>query len=149
MSVEHLGLLGVALSADNSLKLYEACLKGPQIIDALSVHPRNDFTGCIPSYGDDLIFHMVLRTPARAFRKETIRDVGMQTASDCLHKADVIHHLLMKGVDLCLRNQIGDTILHTIAGDINTTDLDIETEGYYFISLFLNPNKKYYFGSEA
>ncbi|KAK1840604.1 hypothetical protein CCHR01_16779 [Colletotrichum chrysophilum] len=147
MSVEHLGLLGVALSADNSPKLYEACLKGPRMIDALSVHPRNDFTGRIPSYGDDLIFHMVLRTPARAFRKETIGDVEMQTASDCLHKAGVIRHLLMKGVDLCLRDRIGDTILHT--GDIDATDLDVETEGYYFMSLFLDPDEKYYFGSEA
>ncbi|KAK7433407.1 hypothetical protein Landi51_13966, partial [Colletotrichum acutatum] len=50
---------------------------------------------------------------------------------------DVVCDLLTRGVDLSLRDRIGDTVLHTVCGDLGPPDLDNETEGYPFLELFL------------
>ncbi|KAK1965655.1 ankyrin, partial [Colletotrichum sublineola] len=131
--VEVLCHAGVSISAANSEVLYDACLHGTQMIDTLAYNSTHNFAGRVANAYGDYIFHAVLRTPARDF----YRDDTPYQGPEYLQKLAVVCNLLRRGVDLSLRDRIGDTILHTVCGDLGPPDLDKETEGYLFLKLFL------------
>ncbi|KAI3534428.1 hypothetical protein CABS02_13259 [Colletotrichum abscissum] len=103
------------------------------MIGTLAYNPAHNFAGRVANAYRDYIFHAVLRTPARDFYQN---DTAYQQPGD-VRKMDVVCDLLTRGVDLSLRDRIGDTILHTVCGDLGPPDLDNETEGYPFLKLFL------------
>ncbi|GJC88065.1 homeobox protein Wariai [Colletotrichum liriopes] len=131
--VEALCLLGVSISVGNSEILYDACVKGTEMINALAPNPRHNFAGRVANAYGDYIFHAVLRTPACVFYRDGTAD--RQPANS--RKLAVVCNLLDKKVDLSLRDRIGDTILHTVCGDLGPPDLHNETEGYPFLQFFL------------
>ncbi|KAK1502258.1 hypothetical protein CABS01_16967 [Colletotrichum abscissum] len=131
--VEVLCHAGVSLSAANSEVLYDACLHGTQMIGTLAYNPAHNFAGRVANAYRDYIFHAVLRTPARDF----YQDNTAYQQPGRVRKMDVVCDLLTRGVDLSLRDRIGDTVLHTVCGDLGPPDLDNETEGYPFLKLFL------------
>ncbi|KAF4474202.1 hypothetical protein CGGC5_v017070 [Colletotrichum fructicola Nara gc5] len=138
--VEALCLLGVALSEDHLIYLYEACLRGPRMVEALAHHPAHNFTGRIGGPTNDCIFHMVLRTPATNFVGLGADVVGTNLSI----KAAVIRLLLQKNINLALRDRLGDTILHTVCGDLGPPNLKEETEGFVFLEQFLGKGNSEY-----
>ncbi|KAK1839300.1 ankyrin repeat-containing protein [Colletotrichum chrysophilum] len=133
VQVEALCLMGVALSEDRFFLLYEACLRGPRIVNALALHPAHDFAGRIGGPTSDYVFHMVLRTPAIDFMNLWADGAGAALSI----KEAVIRLLLEKDIDFTLRDRLGDTILHTVCGDIGTLNLQKETERFTFLERFL------------
>ncbi|KAK2036897.1 ankyrin, partial [Colletotrichum somersetense] len=131
--VEALCRLRISISAANSEILYDACLNSTQMINVLAANPNHNFVGRVANVYGDYIFHAVLRTPARVFYQDDT--AGQQ--SEYSQKLAVVCNLLDRNVDLSLRDRIGDTILHTVCGDLGPPDLDSETEGYPFLKLFL------------
>ncbi|KDN60014.1 hypothetical protein CSUB01_08025 [Colletotrichum sublineola] len=79
---------------------------------------------------NDLIFHVLVRTPERFFRREVSTGAWYQHQLDCGRKTQALHHALTGSTNLFLRDSIGDTILHTLAGDFGLPNLSAETEGY-------------------
>ncbi|GKT61170.1 hypothetical protein ColTof3_08509 [Colletotrichum tofieldiae] len=71
-----------------------------------------------------------MRTPERLFRREVSTDAWHQHQLDCGRKTQALHHALTSSTNLFLRDSIGDTILHTLAGDFGLPNLSAETEGY-------------------
>ncbi|KAL0929496.1 uncharacterized protein CTRU02_215413 [Colletotrichum truncatum] len=79
---------------------------------------------------NNFIFHVLIRTPERLFRREVSTNASHQHQLDCGLKTQVLHNILRSFTDLSLRDSIGDTILHTLAGDFGLPNLSAETEGY-------------------
>ncbi|KDN65758.1 hypothetical protein CSUB01_12139 [Colletotrichum sublineola] len=75
-------------------------------------------------------FQGSLRTPERLFRRAVSTDAWYQHQLDCDRKTQALHHALTSSTNLFLRDSIGDTILHTLAGDFGLPNLSAETEGY-------------------
>ncbi|KAL0929580.1 uncharacterized protein CTRU02_215479 [Colletotrichum truncatum] len=85
-----------------------------------------------------MIFHVLVRTPERLFRREIAADAFQQHQLDSQRKSDTLRYMLTTNTDLLLRDSIGDTILHTLAGDFGQPDLFTETEGYDILRLFFD-----------
>ncbi|WQF76906.1 Putative ankyrin repeat-containing domain superfamily [Colletotrichum destructivum] len=79
---------------------------------------------------NDFIFHVLVRTPERLFRREVSTDAWHQHQLDCGRKTQALRHAITSSTNLFLRGSIGDTILHTLAGDFGLPNLSAETEGY-------------------
>ncbi|KAK1973314.1 hypothetical protein LZ30DRAFT_775938 [Colletotrichum cereale] len=79
---------------------------------------------------NDIIFHVLVRTPERLFSREVSTNAWHQHQLDCGRKTQALHHMLTRSTNLFLRDSIGDTILHTLAGDFGLPILSAETEGY-------------------
>ncbi|KAH9225275.1 hypothetical protein K456DRAFT_59612 [Colletotrichum gloeosporioides 23] len=79
---------------------------------------------------NDFIFHVLVRTPERLFRRGVSTNARQQHQLDCGRKTQALRHMLTRSTNLFLRDSIGDTILHTLAGDFGLPNLSAETEGY-------------------
>ncbi|KAH6881113.1 ankyrin repeat-containing domain protein [Thelonectria olida] len=81
--------------------IYEACLQGPAMIQALSVNPILDLSPRLPGQMGDTVFHLLLRTHPSRFPHTKIA---------------TIMELLQAGVDPLQPDRFGNTALHILAG---------------------------------
>lgn len=98
--VRHLARLGATIQVPDAWILYDACLRGPSMIDALSLNPRLHLNPAVPGQMGDTIFHFLLRTPAVRFANDKLEEISL---------------LLHKGVNVWERDRYGNTILHILS----------------------------------
>lgn len=89
------------ISSEDSWMVYEACLKGPQMIAALASAANVDMNPELPSQKGDRVFHMLLRTPAKYFKYGEV---------------ETIEALCKTGIDPFLPGRGGDTAIHILCG---------------------------------
>ncbi|KAK1990621.1 hypothetical protein LX36DRAFT_754050 [Colletotrichum falcatum] len=65
-------------------------------------------------------------------------DAFYQHRLDASQKSATLRHVLRKNTNLFLRDSIGDSILHTLAGDFGPLDLSSETEGFEILTQFFD-----------
>lgn len=80
--------------------IYEACLQGHPMIQALSANPAVDLNPVILGQMGDRVFHFLLRTSHARFSSS---------------KSEVVKHLLQNGIDPLEPDRFGNTALHIIA----------------------------------
>lgn len=105
--VQRLVGMGVTVSPPNAWIIFEACLQGLQMIDAISSNSQIDLNLVLPRQGGDRVFHFLLRTPPNRFRSG---------------KNETVNALLLKGVDPFAPDSRGNTALHILAGITTTPD---------------------------
>lgn len=98
--VEALVRLGATISERDRWTLYQACLVGSDMVQALILSPQISSAICSPSESGDAIVHWVLRTPCTRFGTS---------------KQYVIELLWDQGADLFEPDRLGDTCLHVLA----------------------------------
>lgn len=112
--VQYLATKGTTILPDDTWIIYEVCLQGPTMMQALSCNPHIDLNPKIPGQQGDCVIHHLLRTQSSKF------------AAD---KNDTIKWLLAKGINPVIPNRRGDTALHILAA---------EPEGYELLDYFFS-----------
>lgn len=98
--VQMLADIGVTLGEQHYWTLYQACLQGTGMIQALLANPRISLNVSISHNGGDSVFHFVLRTPSTRFYGGKIR---------------VVHTLLEHGANPFEQDGLGEHALHILA----------------------------------
>lgn len=111
---------GARVSPADSWIIYEACLEGPDVIDALSFNNDIDLNPVIPGQDGDRVFHHLLRTQSSKFK---------------CGKFYTIKLLLQKGVNPMMRDRKGNTALHILSQD----SLDSELLRFLLCDTFVMP----------
>lgn len=100
--VESLVNCGVKVLPADSWIIYEACLEGPPMIDAISSNAEIDLNPLIPGQHGDRVLHHLLRTPSSRFKFD---------------KFHTMKCLFQKGVCPTMPDRKGNTALHILAQD--------------------------------
>lgn len=108
--VRDLANIGVSIWPTDSWIIYEACLQGPEMIEAISSSSTISLNPFIPGQMGDTVFHFLLRTLPGKFPSG---------------KKNTIKLLLEKGVDPLQIDRLGNTSLHILAGDEDPSGLEI------------------------
>lgn len=91
----------VRITSEDSWIVYEACLRGPQMIAALASAANVDMNPELPSQKGDRVFHMLLRTPSKYF---------------AYGEVETVLELFKTGIDPFLPGRGGDTAIHILCG---------------------------------
>lgn len=102
--------IGVVMSDQHPWVLYQACLQGLDLIQALLASSDTSFNVNIPDEAGDSILHFVLRTPASRF------DVS---------KSQIVEFLCNNGADPFGRDRLSETALHILAGQPGGENLEL------------------------
>ena len=121
--VETLSRQQTQLARTDTWVLYEACLQGQAMLRALLLNLRLTFSITLPYCEGDTLLHFILRTPAARF---------------CDRKRDVVKLLLLNGANPLQCDRLGDTILHSLAGNVWLEPNSENTEGYVLLNLLLH-----------
>lgn len=105
--VQELVNCGIHISSCDSWIIYEACLQGPDMIQALASDPNIDLNPIIPGQRHDRVFHHLLRTRPTDFQHD---------------KYETIKSVLRIGIDPYLPDSCGNTAIHILAGAATDTD---------------------------
>lgn len=107
---------GHTVAESDGWALYDACVRGTDMMQALLLNPDIDFNLELPGNNGRTLHHL-LRTPAAQFQGG---------------KVNVIQLLLLAGADPFQRDNLGDTALHLLSGPVhwdNPSDsLSLETQ---------------------
>ncbi|KAF4997707.1 hypothetical protein FDECE_12014 [Fusarium decemcellulare] len=96
-----LAAAGAYTRASDAWTIYEACLQGCPMIEALSANPGVNFNSVILGQWGDRVFHFLLRTSPGRFMSP---------------KAEVLGQILRRGIDPLEPDRFGNNALHIIAG---------------------------------
>ena len=99
--VQKLLNFGIVINPSDAWIIYDACLQGPDMIQALASDPNIDLNPTVPQQNGDRVFHFLLRTPCAQFRH---------------NKYETIKALLQIGIDPFLPGRRGNTAIHILAG---------------------------------
>ncbi|KAG6358155.1 hypothetical protein INS49_014039 [Diaporthe citri] len=114
-----IGTFNITLSHRYSWVLYEACLRGPKMIQAFLVDPEINLDTV--TQGSPLLHH-VLNTPQASF----VHD-----------KEETVRFLLKCGADPLQCDRLGNSTLHHLSSNIVRCDEHRGTEGYRLMHLLL------------
>jgi hypothetical protein len=98
--------IGVALSESHHWVLYQACLQGMDMLQAIVASRGVTLNEVVPDAHGDCLLHYILRTPSSRFSMD---------------KTSIVKVLLDHGADPFSRDRHGDTSLHILAG-MNSED---------------------------
>lgn len=110
--------LGVGISLSDAWIIFEACLHGIDMVQALSFNPHIDLNPALPGQEGDRVFHFLLRTPRSRFRSD---------------KFETLRALLQRGVDPLESDRRGNNALHILAASPKASDI----EGLLLLQLIL------------
>ncbi|KAJ6437964.1 Dipeptidase [Purpureocillium lavendulum] len=117
--VRHLARLGADISSTDSWIVYEACLHGREMMQAMMLNEALNVNPALPGQMGDTVFHFLLRTPSPRFADS---------------KAEVIKSILVSGIQPWERDRLGNTALHILA----TSELQGDQDGYGIMKLLLD-----------
>lgn len=106
--------IGVALSESHHWVLYQACVQGVDMLQAVFASRGVTLNAVVPDAHSDCLLHYILRTPSSRFSND---------------KTSIVKVLLDHRADLFSRDRHGDTSLYILAG--------MKSEDHALLLLFL------------